>query len=35
MQFPTIHAVRILTQDGHCMFDESGEDRCLEPPHGA
>jgi hypothetical protein len=28
-QFPTIQRVRVLTKDGHCMFDMSGEDRCL------
>lgn len=28
-QFGTIHEVRILGPDGHCLFDMSGQDRCL------
>ena len=28
-QFPTIRAVRLLGRSGHCLFDESGQDRCL------
>ena len=28
-QFPTIGAVRLLGSDGHCLFDPSGQDRCL------
>ena len=28
-QFSTIRAVRLLGADGHCLFDESGQDRCL------
>jgi hypothetical protein len=30
-QFATIQHVIILTQDGHCFGDESGQDRCLRP----
>jgi hypothetical protein len=29
-QFSTIQRVRVLTQDGHCLFDQSGLDRCLQ-----
>ncbi len=28
-QFPTIRSVRLLGSDGHCLFDQSGQDRCL------
>ena len=28
-QFPTIRAVRLLGRSGHCLFDASGQDRCL------
>lgn len=28
-QFPRIQRVVILTSDGHCFGDESGQDRCL------
>lgn len=28
-QFSTIRSVRLLGQDGHCLFDASGQDRCL------
>jgi spore germination protein GerM len=28
-QFSTIRSVRLLGVDGHCLFDESGQDRCL------
>ncbi|GAC1645168.1 MAG: hypothetical protein NVS4B12_10980 [Ktedonobacteraceae bacterium] len=28
-QFPTIKKVVILTKDGHCFADESGQDHCL------
>ena len=28
-QFSTIRSVRLLGSDGHCLFDESGLDRCL------
>ena len=28
-QFSTIRSTRLLTSDGHCLFDESGQDRCL------
>lgn len=28
-QFPTVQRVRLLTRDGHCLFDLSGQDRCL------
>ena len=28
-QFSTIRSVRLLGADGHCLFDESGQDRCL------
>ncbi len=31
-QFSTIRQVRLLTHEGQCLFDLSGEDRCL---HGA
>ena len=29
LQFPTIKSVVILTKDGNCQFDMSGENRCL------
>jgi hypothetical protein len=29
-QFPRIQRVVILTSDGHCFGDESGQDRCLK-----
>lgn len=29
-QFPTVQRVRLLAQDGHCLFDASGLDRCLQ-----
>lgn len=29
LQFPTIKAVVVLTKDGNCQFDMSGENRCL------
>ena len=32
LQFSTIQRVRLLTEDGHCLFDMSGEDRCLRQP---
>jgi Sporulation and spore germination len=28
-QFPTIKAIRLLGSDGRCLFDLSGQDRCL------
>jgi hypothetical protein len=28
-QFSSIRQVRLLTHEGHCLFDLSGEDRCL------
>jgi spore germination protein GerM len=28
-QFPTIRRVRILTREGDCLFDMSGDNRCL------
>jgi hypothetical protein len=28
-QFPTVRRVRLLTSDGHCLFDQSGLDLCL------
>jgi hypothetical protein len=28
-QFPSVQRVRLLTREGHCLFDESGLDRCL------
>jgi hypothetical protein len=28
-QFPTIRRIRILTREGDCLFDMSGENRCL------
>jgi hypothetical protein len=30
MQFSTVKKVIILTPEGHCQFDMSGEDRCLQ-----
>ena len=30
LQFPTIKSVIILTKDGNCQFDMSGENRCLQ-----
>ena len=32
LQFSTIQRVRLLTPDGDCLFDESGENRCLLTP---
>lgn len=32
LQFPTIQRFRLLTRDGDCLFDESGENRCLTNP---
>jgi hypothetical protein len=29
LQFPTIREVRLLTREGDCLFDMSGENRCL------
>ena len=34
-QFSTIRRVRLLDATGHCLFDESGQDRCSEEPPGA
>ena len=31
-QFSTVQHVRLLTSDGHCLFDMTGEDRCLTRP---
>jgi hypothetical protein len=31
MQFPAIQSVRVLSVDGHCLFDLSGMDLCLQP----
>lgn len=28
-QFDTVHQVRLLDARGHCLFDQSGLDRCL------
>jgi hypothetical protein len=28
-QFPAITSVRVLSFDGHCLFDQSGMDTCL------
>jgi hypothetical protein len=28
-QFPTVQRVRLLTVDGHCLFDQSGQNLCL------
>jgi len=28
-QFPTIRAIRLLGSDGRCLFDPSGQNRCL------
>jgi hypothetical protein len=39
-QFSTIRAIRLIGRSGHCLFDASGQDRCLaaaapvEPPPG-
>jgi len=30
-QFSTIQRVRLLTREGDCLFDMSGENRCLAP----
>jgi hypothetical protein len=30
-QFPTVNRVRVLDRAGHCLFDLSGLDRCLDP----
>ncbi|MCC7371246.1 MAG: GerMN domain-containing protein [Chloroflexi bacterium] len=30
-QFPTVQRVTLLSADGDCLFDESGENRCLRP----
>jgi hypothetical protein len=30
-QFPGVTRVVVLNTDGHCLFDASGLDRCLEP----
>jgi spore germination protein GerM len=30
-QFSTVKKVVILSKDGHCQFDLSGEDRCKQP----
>lgn len=29
LQFPTVQRVRLLTPEGDCLFDMSGENRCL------
>ena len=29
LQFPTVKSVVVLSKDGHCQFDMSGEDRCM------
>jgi hypothetical protein len=29
-QFPTISGVTIITGDGHCFSDLSGQDTCLQ-----
>jgi hypothetical protein len=31
-QFSTVRTVRLLTSTGHCLFDASGQDRCLGTP---
>jgi hypothetical protein len=31
-QFSTVQRVRLLTADGHCLFDESGLDQCMQEP---
>ncbi len=28
-QFPTIRTVKLIASSGHCLFDGSGQDRCL------
>jgi hypothetical protein len=30
-QFPGIQRVRVLSSNGHCLFDQSGLDLCLQP----
>ncbi len=30
-QFPEVQQVRVLSSDGHCLFDMSGMDLCLQP----
>jgi hypothetical protein len=32
LQFPTVQRVRLLTPEGDCLFDMSGENRCLNAP---
>lgn len=32
LQFSTIQRVRLLTPEGDCLFDMSGENRCLTTP---
>jgi hypothetical protein len=34
-QFSTIRAVRLIGSTGHCLFDQSGQDRCLGTPTAA
>ncbi len=29
-QFPTITSVTIITREGHCFGDLSGQDKCLQ-----
>jgi hypothetical protein len=31
-QFETVRAVRLIASTGRCLFDQSGQDRCLDPP---
>ena len=31
MQFPGVQRVRVLNSSGHCLFDQSGLDLCLQP----
>ena len=31
-QFGTVRAVRLIGSTGHCLFDQSGRDRCLDTP---
>jgi hypothetical protein len=34
-QFSTVRSVRLLDSAGHCLFDASGEDRCMPPAPGS
>jgi hypothetical protein len=34
-QFTTVRSVRLLGSNGRCLFDQSGQDRCLASPAAA